>query len=143
VALEGSPVHLGGRFEVRRVGPGVLVRGRASAEAPRTCDRCLADVRLTVEGPVSLYFDASGGPASEGARLHAEDLDVGFIEDGVLDLGQVLSEFLALEGPSRVRCGDPGVRREVDGECTMDPAGEGAEDGLDPRLAALRGVRTD
>ncbi|MFH1468903.1 MAG: DUF177 domain-containing protein [Pseudomonadota bacterium] len=137
-ALEGEVLALGGRLRVRAVGPGAVVEGRAHVALRRTCDRCLAEVRLELGDELDLYFQPPEAPSGEREiGLLADDLDVGFVEDGELDLGAVLAEFFLLEAPAVLRCGDPGVVRVEPGRCETPAADSGAGPDVDPRLAAL------
>jgi uncharacterized metal-binding protein YceD (DUF177 family) len=117
--LEGGFDGASGHLLVRRVGPGVHVGGEARARVLRECDRCLAPIRLSFGGDVDLYYDAGPVPGQERSGLSAEDLDTGFLEGEEVDLSEVLTEFLALEVPPRVCCGDPGVERLDEGACEV------------------------
>jgi uncharacterized metal-binding protein YceD (DUF177 family) len=137
-ALEGDVLSLRGHLRVRAVGPGAVVEGEAHAAFRRACDRCLAEVRLDLGDELDLYFQPPQAFSEEREiGLLADDLDVGFVEGGELDLGAVLAEFFLLEAPTVLRCGEPGVTRLEPGAC--ETPGGGAEDGpaMDPRLAAL------
>lgn len=145
LALEGSAGPLGGFMRVRKIGPGVHVTGTVKASVEKSCDRCLAAVRLTTSGDLDLYYEKPVPSSEFKSNLQAQDLDVGFIEGDELDLGAVLSEFLALESPACVRCGDPGVTRLEQGECTLaaEPEPFPSEPDPDPRLAALRHLKIE
>jgi uncharacterized metal-binding protein YceD (DUF177 family) len=142
-AFDGEVRDLMGSLKLLPVGErGVSVHGRARVELALGCDRCLASVLARFEGEVDLYFD---GEQLEGDReigLHQDELDVGFLHQGELDLGAAIAEFFLLEAPSRLRCEDPGVRRLEDGVCAL-PAEAGREPDLDPRLAALKNFQAD
>ena len=140
-ALEGEVLALAGHLQVRRVGPGVLVTGRVAARVARACDRCLKDVRLAIAGPLSLWYAGLPEHASEQASLTADALDVGFLEGGELDLGIALTEHLALEGPTVVRCGDPRVEAVEEGACEL--AAPPDESPGEPRFAVLKDLKLD
>jgi uncharacterized metal-binding protein YceD (DUF177 family) len=140
-ALGGEVLALAGHLQVRRVGPGVLVRGRASATVGHACDRCLRDVRLTVQGPLSLWYEGLPERGPEQASLSADALDVGFLDGGELELGVTLTEFLALEGPAVVRCGDPQVEVVGEGPCVL--AGTPDEPPADHRFAVLKDLKLE
>lgn len=137
-ALEGEVLALGGRLTLRAVGPGAVAQGVARASIRRSCDRCLAAVRLDLGDELDLYFQEP--VSTEGERevgLLADDLDVGFLEDGELDLRAVLAEYFLLEAPTVLRCGDPGVTRLEEGRCETPAGPAGGGPARDPRLAAL------
>ena len=140
-ALEGEVLHLAGHLQVRRIGPGVQVRGRAAATVAQSCVRCLGDVRVVLDGPVSLWYEPLPARTQDQASLSADALDVGFFEGGELDLGTVLMEHLALEGPTIVRCGEPTVEGLTGGPCEL--AGTGEEPPGDPRFPLLTGLKLD
>jgi uncharacterized metal-binding protein YceD (DUF177 family) len=142
-AFEAEVRGLGGSLRILPVGErGVSVHGQAEATLALSCDRCLSPVLARLGGEVDLYFD---GERLEGDReigLHQDELDVGFIHEGELDLGAALSEFFLLEAPSRLRCDDPGVERSEPGECAL-PAESLLQPEIDPRLAALKNFQVD
>ncbi len=140
-ALEGEVLHVAGHLEVRRVGPGVQVSGRAAAAVAQTCVRCLRDVRVEVEGSVSLWYEHLPERTSDHATLSADALDVGFLDGGELDLGLALMEYLALEGPVIVRCGEARVTAPEDGPCELERRPE--EPAADARFAVLRDLELD
>lgn len=72
-------------------GGGLKLEGRLKADLDQVSVVSLTRFRHTVELPVLRYFLPSGGVAPE------EDLDVDMIEFGHVDMGEVVSETLALE----------------------------------------------
>lgn len=142
-ALEGPADSVSGRLHVMRVGTGVHVSGRARARVARTCDRCLAPVRVEVGGVVALYYDVYRPDEEKDVRLGVDDLDIGFYDGEVIDLGTVLSEFFALELPGRLRCGDEAVSRLEEGECEVPRVEGAAEEEGDPRFQVLRGLKLE
>jgi uncharacterized metal-binding protein YceD (DUF177 family) len=137
-ALEGELIALRGHLRVRAVGPGAVVEGEAHASFRRACDRCLAEVRLDLGDEIDLYFQPPQPFSGEREiGLGADDLDVGFVDGGELDLGAVLAEFFLLEAPSVLRCGEPGVTRQEPGACETPGGGGEVAAPVDPRLAAL------
>jgi uncharacterized metal-binding protein YceD (DUF177 family) len=142
-ALEGPVRSLEGSLRVLPVGEGVSVRGFASVEVLRGCDRCLTELRHRIEGEVDLWFDSARLEGDTNVNLHEDELDVGFLDDGVLDLGAALGEFFVLEAPARLRCGDPSAARTEPGPCTLPVAPSADEPRVDPRFAALKNFRSD
>ena len=85
----------------------VGVRALASADA--TCDRCGEPTRLVADVDTALLYapTESEGLAFEGEiELDADELDVGWYTEGLIDLGEVLQEALTLALPARVVCAD-------------------------------------
>ncbi len=140
-AMDGTVLHIEGQLRVRLVGPGVLVEGQASALVRRRCDRCLASVLLRLDGPFSLFFDPQRLKGDENVRLMSDDLDVGFVHEGELDLGLVLAEHFLLEAPGRIRCDDQAVEREDQGSCEVPGSQPDGEPPVDPRFAALKAFK--
>ena len=140
-AMDGRVLHIEGHVQARLVGPGALVEGQASALVRRRCDRCLAPVRLRLDGPFSLFFDAQPLEGDQHVRLMSDDLDVGFVHEGELDLGLVLAEHFLLEAPGRIRCGDPTIERDEVGSCELPRCQPVGEPPMDPRLAALKAFK--
>jgi len=142
-ALDGPVLALDGLLTVRPVGPGVVAQGHARASVERSCDRCLAAVRLDLGGEVDLYFQPSPPVAVEReVALLPDDLDLGFLEDGELDLGAVVAEFFLLEAPAVLRCGEGSVARLEEGTCTPPAAAPPADQEPDPRFAALKAFKS-
>ena len=107
-ALEAVPSRLDGvldfSFPARAMR--VDVRCRIQAEADRGCDRCGESAGVVVGcDELLLYFRAGAAEeVSAEVELDAEDLEVGWYEDGVIDAASVLREALTLAMPSRVLC---------------------------------------
>lgn len=141
--LEGSVSTLGGRLRVLPVGQGVSVRGHASAVVLRACDRCLAQLRHHLEGDVDLWFDTVRLEGDTNVNLHQDELDVGFLEDGALELGAALGEFFVLEAPTRLLCDDPATERVEPGPCELPTAASDGQPRVDPRFAALKNFQSE
>ncbi|MBA2322244.1 MAG: DUF177 domain-containing protein [Deltaproteobacteria bacterium] len=110
-ALEYEPTSLSGRLEVTPPEKSrVEVAVHVEVAADRVCDRCGEPVRVEVAADVPLaYIPAVATPAKEDADdepLDEAELDIGWYEGGELDLGQVLSEAIALQLPPRIACAD-------------------------------------
>ena len=108
-ALEIEPTSLHGVVRVRRIADILKVQGSVRASAVRSCERCGEQVELVLDATdIELdYVPADPDRGSGELRLGESDLDVGWYENGALELSQVLSEVLALELPTRVVCLDP------------------------------------
>lgn len=123
-ALDAVPGRLSGSLELHREGDHVHVSGELRSEHEASCDRCLASVRVSLGGELSLEYAPAGSQVLEEDReLEAEELDLGWHEGGAIELSQVLSEQLALWLPARLLCGAEGVQRLSEGDCAL-PAQE-------------------
>lgn len=119
LALDGAPLALAVDLEVKlRADPArprardtLHVQGTISATFPATCTRCLRAVEVSLAGPVDLLYTRPPTTAAEETALEEDDLEVGWLDDGRLEMDVPVSEQLALLGQSRYRCTDAGVRR--------------------------------
>jgi uncharacterized protein len=129
-----------GKLDVRvsKSGHDVVVRGRLDIELQTQCARCLADVTLHLEHPVTaLLVPASemrGGRTGEEVELSAEDLDVVPYSGESIALDDIVRDELVLEVPIVPLCSEdcPGI--------SPPPAPEGEANGeaaIDPRLLPL------
>ena len=122
-------------------GGGVVVRGFWKAPMHYDCSRCLRELRLEVERPLTLVFVPADG-------WEASDPEVRTLgtRETVLDLTEAIREEVVLEVPRYVV-----PREQEDGRCTQcgDPVQRfskvkkepGSE--IDPRWSALKALRTD
>lgn len=111
LALGGEPEVLHLSVRVERLGDHVRVSGKADGAAVRPCDRCGEPVRLSVSGPMDLYYGPAALANEGSAELSADELDIGWFDGESLLLDDVVAEQFALWAPTRVRCKDPGVEQ--------------------------------
>jgi uncharacterized protein len=119
-------------------GVDVFVHGRVGATVPQTCSRCLESFPARVDAPVDVRLVPRPATA-DTLELGADDLDVDFYENDLLDLDRVVETETTLALPMKPLC-----RADCRGLC---PACGGnrnlvqcscSERAPDPRLAALR-----
>ena len=141
----GSQLKFSGAVEVTGTAAltatgGIVVRGSWRAPLLYECGRCLDELRVAVERPLTLLFASGDG-------WEASDPDVRTIGDQetVLDLQDAIREEIVLEAPRYYTAG------EEDGRCTLcggqvdkfrSRPDEGGDD-IDPRWSALKALRTD
>lgn len=122
-------------------GGGVVVRGSWKAPVYYDCSRCLRELHLEVERPLTLvYVPADGWAASDpdvrtlGSRETTLDLTEAIREEVVLEIPRYLVPREKEDGCC-AECGDP-VKRfsRVASESDRKP---------DPRWSALDALRTD
>ena len=141
--------------DLQRVGSGVLLEGRFTAEVLVSCGRCAADVRLTLPAsftlnlvPESLRADV--GVEEEGDDEQAEragsfrldDAEQETFDGKQINLDPILREQLLLALPMNALC-----REDCKGLCGM--CGQNLNERAcgcdprvpDPRLAALKHVK--
>ena len=132
---EGSPVGFELRLEA--VMEGVLVTGQATARLEGECVRCLGEIRDTVVADFQELFGYEGSDTTEG-----EDDEAGRLEGDLLDLEPVLRDAVVLMLPFQPLCREdcPGLCAECGARLADDP-GHQHEEPVDPRWAALQGLR--
>ncbi len=139
---EGSPVDLELRLEA--VMEGVLVTGEAKADIEGECVRCLGPIHDAVVAEFQELFsyeekDTATGPHGPHGP---EDDDASRLEGDLLDLEQVLRDSVVLMLPFQPLCREdcPGLCVEC-GARLADEPGHQHEEPVDPRWAALQGLR--
>ena len=109
LSLGVPPASLHFDVKVSRIEDHVRVRGEGDASGEFACDRCGEPVRLSLRGPIDLYYAPESYLKGADSELGADDLDIGWFDGEALQLADVFSEAVALWAPDRVRCGDRGV----------------------------------
>lgn len=122
-----KPINVTGK--VINSGNEFVLMGHITTEAKTECSRCLDMVTL------SLDFDFK--------ETYEYDADSDVIQDGLLDLDQVIRENLYINIPMRVVCSEdcPGLcpvcgRNLKEGQCSCE------NENIDPRLAVLKRLQT-
>ena len=141
IAFDAAAETLNGELHVRRFGPGVRVVGSLTASAIKACDACLDSVQLEINGDLDLFYEKPPKGQTGEVELDMDALDTGFYDGVELNLTDVLCEFLALQCPPRVRCGEEGIERLSGGECRPLVDQLPADDAIDPRLAPLKNLK--
>ena len=121
----------------------IRIRGRLHVELELACDRCLEPVRYPLNAPFDLFYR----PTPEGPQPHEVAIDegeseIGFYEDGGIELSEILREHILLSLPMHRICSDEcagicptcGVNRNTS-TCNCSP------EKVDDRWAALRELR--
>jgi uncharacterized protein len=130
--------------EVVFADPSFLLTGSYSYEQTLACTRCLRPIVEPVRGDLQLVVVPGPEPVADGEHaLLEEDLGVVHAPGGELDLDPLLLEQLQLEVPMKPLC-----RPDCPGMCPscgadlVDGACECRREDVDPRWAALRGLRS-
>src|SRR3989442_10406800 len=123
-------------------GADVLVQGRLAATVPQTCGRCLESFPARVDAT----FDVRLLPrpaTKDNVELGADDLDVDFYVDDLLDLNRVVETETTPALPRKPPCREyyRGLCPACGGNRNLVPCAC-AERAPDPRLAALRDLAT-
>ena len=138
---QASPLHAVGSAEMlKNTGGQVRIQGRYTVEVTAPCDRCLAPARFPLDAGFDLFYK----PVSVIARVEEVEIDegeaqIGFYENGGLELEDVLREQVLLALPMQRVCSEDckGIcpvcgknRNEAECDCRIEIH--------DHRLEALR-----
>ena len=123
-ALEGTVKECSVNVELDRYEKRVEARTTYSLVGTILCSRCAQDIVIDVSGAETLLFEPFVESAEEEVELTGEDLDIGWYEDGKLDLNSVICEAAVLSLPTRVHCGMEIVRVRAQGNCYTPPEKE-------------------
>jgi uncharacterized protein len=141
----GSELVLDLRLE--SVMEGVLVSGTVDATMSGECGRCLDPVSAPLQVEIQeLYSYPESGPygtpSRPGGGRSDDDDELPSLVDDLIDLEPVLRDALVLELPMSPLCSDdcPGLCPEC-GEHLADLPEDHSHDAVDPRWAALAGLR--
>lgn len=135
-----DPVKIAGSVTAT-AGGRVVVRGSWKAPMHYDCSRCLKELRLEVERPLTLvYVPADGWQVSD-----PEARTLG-IRETTLDLAEAIREEIVLEVPRYLvpreqedgRCAECGVPVKRFSKVKRELGSE-----IDPRWSALEALRTD
>jgi uncharacterized protein len=140
---QNSPLHATGTAEVVEESEAqIRVQGTYSVEVTAQCDRCLGRARFPLNAGFDLYYR----PASDIAREEEIEIDegeaeMGFYEDGGLELGDVLREQILLALPMQRVCSEAckGIC-PVCGKNRNETACDCHVQGADDRWGALRNL---
>ena len=105
---QASPLHAAGTAELLAHSDGeIRIRGGYNVEMTAECDRCLGRARY----PIDARFDLFYRPASQIAREEEVNIDeseaeIGFYEDGGIELAEILRERILLALPMQRVCSD-------------------------------------
>lgn len=117
----------------------VCVRGRLRSRVPQTCSRCLQPFAFTVVAEVDTRFSPRPNVRDEEVELSADDLEVDFYADDLLDLNRLIQTETELGLPMKPLC-----RRDCRGLCPVCGGNRNVTPCTcevrlpDPRLAVLK-----
>ncbi len=146
IDLDGEDVALTGpagfEGEAVRVAGQVHIRGRLKADALFDCTRCVEPVAKRLDIPFDAAFvEAAQEPRGTEIEVPAEALDESIVEDGKINIADVVREQILLAVPEQVFCRD-----DCKGLCPKCGANlnlidcKCRDDEIDPRWAALRNL---
>lgn len=119
----------------------IRVHGNLSGDMQVACARCLEPIRLSVSGPVDLFYRPMAQIArEEEVAITEAEAEMGFYEGGGIELADVIREQVTMVLPMRSIC-----REDCRGICPICGKNRNremcgcAESFSDPRWEALRG----
>jgi uncharacterized protein len=103
-----SPLHAVGSAEVlKNSGGEIRIQGRYTLELKAICDRCLVETRFPLDAGFDLFYQpASVIARDEEIEIDAGEAEIGFYEDGGLELEDVLREQVLLALPMQRVCSE-------------------------------------
>ena len=132
---EGEPLELVARLE--SVVEGILVTGSVHATATGACVRCLDPISHDVTGRFQELFAYADRNAHHLEVGDEDAAEVYLVEDGLIDLDEVLRDAVVPSLPFKPVCRPdcPGLCSECGMRLEEDP--DHTHDVIDPRWAAL------
>jgi uncharacterized protein len=127
------------RLHVTRDGADVLVVGDLHASVPRVCGRCLEEFRVEVRPRVDARYVPRPAVPGEATELGADDLDLDFYDNDLLDLATLIETEGTLALPMKALC-----RADCRGLCPVCGGNRNVTPCTceirlpDPRLAVLK-----
>lgn len=136
-----SPLRTTGSAELLAHSDGELrIQGRYSVEITTQCDRCLGSARFALEAGFDLFYrPVSDIAREEEVAIDEGEAEIGFYENGGIELEEILREQVLLALPMQRVCSEvcKGIcpvcgknRNETACDCKIEPA--------DDRWGALR-----
>jgi uncharacterized protein len=106
--VQNSPLQAAGVAElVERAGGEVRIQGRYSVELGAQCDRCLGRARFPLDAGFDLFYrPASNIAREEEVEIDEGEAEIGFYEDGGLELEDILREQVVLALPMQRVCSE-------------------------------------
>jgi uncharacterized protein len=129
--------------EISKLATKTSLAGTINTSLTRDCTRCLEPVAGELEFQFETSFvDADHEEPNTDIEVSVEDLDVSLIEDGMVDLADIAREQILLALPIQNFC-----KEDCRGLCPKCGANlnlidcKCADDEIDPRWAALKGLK--
>ena len=141
---QAGPLHVQGTAELlANTGGEIRIIGRFDVQVEADCDRCLGRARFPLDTSFDLFYrPASFIAQEEEIGLDEGEAQVGFYQDGGMELEDILREQILLVMPMQRICREDclGIcpkcgknRNESPCDCKEEPAGD--------RWGALQGLK--
>jgi uncharacterized protein len=101
-----GPVHTEGQAELLSNTLGeIRIRGKIHAEIETNCDRCLEPVHRPIDSNFDLFYRPTPeDTAHRELAIDEGEAEIGFYEDGGIELADVVREYVLLSLPMRQIC---------------------------------------
>jgi len=147
IDLEGESVSLLGKTlftgDAERIDGKADIHGAIETDVSLDCTRCLEPITKHLEIPFhAVFVDASEEDTNAEAEIEEDELDESLVEDGEIDMAEVIREQILLAVPDQIFC-----REDCKGLCPQCGANlnlidcKCADDDIDPRWAALKSLK--
>ena len=105
---QGSPLHATGTAELlAHTGGELRIQGHYTVEMGAKCDRCLAGARYPLESRFDLFYRPTSFIArEEEVEIDEGEAEIGFYENGGIELEEILREQVLLALPMQRVCSD-------------------------------------
>ncbi len=123
-----------------RVDDRAHLRGTIKARAQIECTRCLEPVEQDLEVSFeSIFVEATGDPETSDVELSSAQLDESVVQDGGIDLKEVVREQVLLAMPEHLFCREDcrGLCAKCGGSLNLISC-NCVENEIDPRWSALK-----
>ncbi len=122
----------------------VRLKGRLNVEMEAECDRCLGRARFPIDSSFDLFYrPAKAIERDEEVGIDEGEAQMGFYQDGGLELEDVLHEQILLAMPMQRVCNEDckGICPACGKNLNEGPCGCKKEDHTDERWGALQGLK--
>jgi uncharacterized protein len=106
--VQASPLAAKGTAELLAHSDGQMrIQGEIKVEMTSQCDRCLGSARFALDSNFDLFYrPASQLPDEEEVAIDEGEAQIGFYEDGGMELEDILREQVLLALPMQRVCSD-------------------------------------
>jgi uncharacterized protein len=105
---QGTPLQVAGTAELLAHSEGeVRIQGRYTVEMTAQCDRCLGQAKFPLDASFDLFYRPMSDIAvEEEVEIDEGEAELGFYEDGGMELEDILREQVMLALPMQKVCSD-------------------------------------
>jgi len=142
--VQASPLRATGTAELLpETGGEVRIQGRYTVTMESECDRCLGRAHFPLDSAFDLFYrPATAVNGGDEVEIDEGEAEIGFYEDGGMELGEILIEQILLALPMQRVCSEAckgicpqcGMNRN-EGECSC------RRETADDRWGALRNLK--